>query len=665
MKTLLRFTVFTFFLGILANFSCKEEYPDLNDFKPPTANAGPDQMISLPKDSVVIDGRASSDPDGTIIKFQWTKISGPSVYNILNASATNTLIKNLQSGTYQVELTVTDNSGLFRKDTMKIVVNHPGQTNQPPVAVAGSNQIIYLPINLTTLDGSNSFDPENNIVGYQWTKVLGPTPFIIENYFTAKTRVTNLQVAIYQFELKVVDSFGLFSKDTVQITVNDEYLISPVADAGIDVSIGFDLQTCSMSPSSITLNGSAIADTGEQIVSYLWTGPGVISNPNGAITQVSNLSVGGNVFILKVTDNKGATDLDTLIINVVSLMNRPIVSAQLIPFGKLSRNSVVPVIATAGNKILFTGGYPTGNFPAANTVDIYDIVTEIWSTAQLSQGRWEVGVAVLGNKIFFAGGQIPVLINDTWFIPSESRSSTVDIYDASSNTWSIAQLSSPVAPVGASANNKVVFAGGDYWSPSSEVNIYDATTNAWTTARLSFARRVLAVSTIGNKIFFAGGDYPNDGLTSNIDIYNTTSNSWVVDYFSAPFDQGWAPTGIAVGNKNYWAGGWYYSLSTYVNPTNHVEIRDETNNSVTFACLFEPNSGFSAVVKNNKIVFFTNGGLIKNKFDIYDITTDTWSIGVMSQEIFNASIISVNNTIYVAGGYVNGVLSNQVWILEL
>ena len=70
------------------------------------------------------------------------------------------------------------------------------------------------------------------------------------------------------------------------------------------------------------------------------------------------------------------------------------------------------------------------------------------------------------------------------------------------------------------------------------------------------------------------------------------------------------------------------------------------------------------MLKNNKIVFFTGRGVEKNKFDIYDITTDTWSIGVLPQNIVGASIISVNNTIYVAGGYVNGVLSNQVWKLE-
>lgn len=51
--------------------------------KPPIAVAGPDQVITLPTDSVLLDGRTSSDPDGTISNYLWTKISGPSSFNII------------------------------------------------------------------------------------------------------------------------------------------------------------------------------------------------------------------------------------------------------------------------------------------------------------------------------------------------------------------------------------------------------------------------------------------------------------------------------------------------------------------------------------------------------------------------------------------------------
>ena len=72
-----------------------------------------------------------------------------------------------------------------------------------------------------------------------------------------------------------------------------------------------------------------------------------------------------------------------------------------------------------------------------------------------------------------------------------------------------------------------------------------------------------------------------------------------------------------------------------------------------------------AVVKDNKILFLRNGDLAdSDKFDIYDIISNTWSIGVLPYKIGGASIISVNNTTYVVGVSINGVLSNKVWKLE-
>ena len=98
-----------------------------------------------------------------------------------------------------------------------------------------------------------------------------------------------------------------------------------------------------------------------------------------------------------------------------------------------------------------------------------------------------------------------------------------------------------------------------------------------------------------------------------------------------------------------------------------VEIKDVNTQSSSFSCLFESKEWWDndqkAVVRNNQIVFFTGYGL-SNKFDIYDIVNNSWSIGELNQNIVGAAVISVNNTIYVAGGYVNGVSSNIVWKLE-
>jgi hypothetical protein len=92
-----------------------------------------------------------------------------------------------------------------------------------------------------------------------------------------------------------------------------------------------------------------------------------------------------------------------------------------------------------------------------------------------------------------------------------------------------------------------------------------------------------------------------------------------------------------------------------------VEIRDVNSGSSTIQYLSKP-GGSLPVIKNNKIHFLRDGS---NEFDIYDITSDTWLIGILSQPIpVGAAIICVNNTIYVAGGNVSGSLSNKVYKLE-
>src|SRR5215813_2299761 len=86
--------------------------------KPPIAVAGPNQVITLPTDSVLLDGSTSSDPDGKISEWRWTKISGPASFNILHATRRKRLKKNSDKGIYQLELTVKDNGGLSANDTI-------------------------------------------------------------------------------------------------------------------------------------------------------------------------------------------------------------------------------------------------------------------------------------------------------------------------------------------------------------------------------------------------------------------------------------------------------------------------------------------------------------------------------------------------------------------
>jgi hypothetical protein len=176
MKKLLTLTAYALLIWMITFVSCQKELECYDCNQPPVANAGADQKITLPKDSVVLNGSASVDPDGKINGWAWTKISGPASSTITNAAMAITVVKNLTAGIYQFELKVTDDKGMSSKDTVQVILVNPA-VNQPPVANAGPDQTIKLPTDSVLLDGTKSIDPDNNIAAYNWSKISGPSSF--------------------------------------------------------------------------------------------------------------------------------------------------------------------------------------------------------------------------------------------------------------------------------------------------------------------------------------------------------------------------------------------------------------------------------------------------------------------------------------------------------
>lgn len=95
----------------------------------------------------------------------------------------------------------------------------PPPVNQPPVANAGADINITLPLNTITLNGSGT-DTDGSIASYQWNKISGPTQFSISMPGSPSTAVNNLVQGVYQFELTVTDNEGLTAKDVLLVTVN-------------------------------------------------------------------------------------------------------------------------------------------------------------------------------------------------------------------------------------------------------------------------------------------------------------------------------------------------------------------------------------------------------------------------------------------------------------
>jgi hypothetical protein len=91
--------------------------------KAPVANAGADRTIALSTgiDRVTLNGIASSDPDGTLAKYTWTKVSGPSC-TLFVFNKTQTYAAHLVKGTYVFRLTVTDNKGATSTDDITVTM---------------------------------------------------------------------------------------------------------------------------------------------------------------------------------------------------------------------------------------------------------------------------------------------------------------------------------------------------------------------------------------------------------------------------------------------------------------------------------------------------------------------------------------------------------------
>jgi hypothetical protein len=89
--------------------------------------------------------------------------------------------------------------------------------NSAPVANAGPDQTITLPLSSVQLNGSGT-DQDGSVVSYSWSKISGPAAILAGS--GASASVTGLLTGTYVFRLTVTDNVGETGYDDVTITVN-------------------------------------------------------------------------------------------------------------------------------------------------------------------------------------------------------------------------------------------------------------------------------------------------------------------------------------------------------------------------------------------------------------------------------------------------------------
>jgi len=184
----------------------------------PTANAGIDQTVSLPVTSVNLTGVGTGTAP---LAYAWTKIAGPTTPVLATPAAATTIVSGLVQGTYSFVLTVTDSYKQTAKDTVNVKVTTTTSTlSDGPVANAGTNLTITLPLSSYWLDATKSTDAGGTITSFAWTKVAGPASYYIITDTARRTIVNKLVAGVYTFQVTVTDNRGAKSTAQVTVTVN-------------------------------------------------------------------------------------------------------------------------------------------------------------------------------------------------------------------------------------------------------------------------------------------------------------------------------------------------------------------------------------------------------------------------------------------------------------
>lgn len=173
----------------------------------PTANAGPDNAITLPVNSTQLNGVAT-DSDGIIASYNWAQTIGPNTAAISNINIPNPVVSGLIEGTYTFALTATDDDGLTHTDTVIVTVKPepipgsgidlpapetttaptgltlPGSSETPPDVYADNSPPLALDVRIANLYFNRAgeklklaftyFDAENSAPGthlYKWFRI--------------------------------------------------------------------------------------------------------------------------------------------------------------------------------------------------------------------------------------------------------------------------------------------------------------------------------------------------------------------------------------------------------------------------------------------------------------------------------------------------------------
>ena len=210
---------------------------------------------SMKEDTELILKLTAKDIDGDRYTFN-SKANKNSETEIINDKLIIKPVKNY-FGNLRVLLTVSDNKDSTNFDfgiNVSPVVD-------PPIAIAGDDIKISDGCNTSfTLDGTKSWDPDNDELKFNWELLDQSKPMLFDTSVVEYTFSDSTIDRDFIFVLTVTDITGLNDHDTILVSIiNDS---PPIADAGIDFIATIEQK--------VFLDGSRSKDTDNEI-EYNWT----------------------------------------------------------------------------------------------------------------------------------------------------------------------------------------------------------------------------------------------------------------------------------------------------------------------------------------------------------------------------------------------------------
>ena len=291
-------------------------------------------------------------------------------------------------------------------------------SNQPPVADAGLDQLVY-ENEVVTLAGSGS-DADGDIVSYLWEQT-GGADVVLSDAETATASFIAPEVSMQQtltFHLTVTDDEGAgVTSDELTVTVRQVENQPPVADAGSDQSV--------YQNEVVTLAGSG-SDADGTIVRYRWvqtSGTTVVllgaDSQNASFTapEVAPEDFFEELeFQLTVTDDDGASDTAIALVVVFygSLTNEP-PTANAGPDQRVGEGTLVTLAGSGTDSdgtIIAYDWFQIGGTP----VELFD-----WDTPNPSFTAPEIDadeelvfeLAVFDNELGVATDTVTITVSDS------------------------------------------------------------------------------------------------------------------------------------------------------------------------------------------------------------------------------------------------------------